>query len=152
MPRKGRPDCMNWRDGLQQRLSLERLDAIVERADARQHHRARLGHFLRLPRDAHFRADLEQGLVDAAQVAGAVVNQSNHARRVVWGGGLSKLVQLAWPERRPGAKLGFCRLRRVLAVLPSRSLPRFDPMARYQPGSAKVGSLRTTIGSLSFTA
>jgi hypothetical protein len=32
--------------------------------------------------DAHVRADLEQRLVDAAQVAGAVVKQSNHEPRL----------------------------------------------------------------------
>jgi hypothetical protein len=37
------------------------------------------------------RADFEQGLVDAAQIAGAVINQSNHARRIVRGGGVGKL-------------------------------------------------------------
>ena len=69
--------------GLQQRLLVERLDAIVERADARQHDGPRVGHFLGLPGDAHVCPDLEQRLVDAAQVAGAVVNQSNHGRRIV---------------------------------------------------------------------
>jgi hypothetical protein len=32
--------------------------------------------------DAHIRSDLEQRFVDAAQVAGAVIEQSNHAGNI----------------------------------------------------------------------
>jgi len=59
--------------GLEQFLFAQRVDAIVERADAGQDHRRRIADFARRLRNAHVRADLEQRFVDAAQVAGAVV-------------------------------------------------------------------------------
>jgi hypothetical protein len=40
---------------------------------------------------------------------------------------------------------------RLLATFRLPFLSRFGPLARYQQGSAKVGSLRIMIGSLSFT-
>ena len=86
---------MNWRDASSNSCLSQRLDAIVERADARQHQRPRVADLLGPLRDAHVRADLEQGLVDAAQVAGTVVNQSYHARRIVRGGTLGKPLRMA---------------------------------------------------------
>ena len=59
--------------GFEQFLFAQRVDAIVERADAGQHHAARIADFVGLLHDAHVRADLEQRFVDAAQVAGAVI-------------------------------------------------------------------------------
>ena len=64
--------------GFEQFLFAQCVDAIVECADAGQHHRPRIADFIRRLHDAHVRADLEQRLVDAAQVAGAVIEQSNH--------------------------------------------------------------------------
>ena len=46
--------------------------------------RARVGHFVRPLHDAHVRADFEQRLVDAAQIAGTVIEQSNHANSIEW--------------------------------------------------------------------
>jgi hypothetical protein len=59
--------------GFEQFLFAQRVDAIVERADAGQHHRAGVADFVGRLHDAHVRADLEQRFVDAAQIAGAVV-------------------------------------------------------------------------------
>ena len=64
--------------GFEQFLFAEGVDAIVERADAGQHHRPRVADFRRRLHDAHVRADLEQRLLRAAQVAGAVIKQGNH--------------------------------------------------------------------------
>ncbi len=58
---------------LEQFLFTQRIDAIIERADAGQNHRARIADFVRRLRNTHVRANLEQRFVNAAQVAGAVV-------------------------------------------------------------------------------
>ena len=52
---------------------LHGVDAIVERADAGQNHRAGVADFARRLRDAHIRADLEQRFVAKWLIAGAVV-------------------------------------------------------------------------------
>ena len=78
MPRNGLPDWMKRARRFEQFLFAQGVDAIVERADAGQHHRPRIADLLRRLHDAHVRADLEQRLMDAAQVAGAVVEQGNH--------------------------------------------------------------------------
>jgi len=59
--------------GFEQFLFAQRVDAIVERADAGQNHRAGIADFVWPLHDAHVRADFEQRFVDAAQIAGAVV-------------------------------------------------------------------------------
>ena len=64
--------------GLQQFLLSQGMDAIVKRAHAGQHDRARVVHPFGPLHDAHVRADLEQRLVDAAQVAGAVIEEGDH--------------------------------------------------------------------------
>ncbi len=117
---------MNWRDGLEQPLLPERLDAIVKRPDPGQHQGPRAGRFLRALGNAHFRANLEQGLVDAAQVAGAVVNQGNHARRVVRGVGLGKRRSRG---RRPFQNQA---LRHAMSALAAHARPTPSPGGRYQ--------------------
>ena len=52
--------------GFEQMLFAQRVDAIVERTDAWQNHRAGVADFARRLRDTHVRADLEQRFVDAA--------------------------------------------------------------------------------------
>ena len=64
--------------GFEQFLFAQRIDAVVERADAGQHHRPRIADLLGRFRDAHVRAGLEQRLLRAAQVAGAVIEKGNH--------------------------------------------------------------------------
>ena len=59
--------------GFEQVLLAQRVDAIIERADAGQYHRPRIADFAWRPCNAHVRADLEQRFVDTAQIAGAVV-------------------------------------------------------------------------------
>ena len=65
--------------GVEQFLFAQRVDAIVERADAGQHQAARVADFIGPLHEPHVRADLEQRFVDAAQIAGTVIKQSNHA-------------------------------------------------------------------------
>ena len=62
----------------EQFLLLHGVQAIVKRANARQHDGAGAAHFRRRLRDADVRAGLEQRLVHAAQIAGAVIQKSNH--------------------------------------------------------------------------
>jgi len=64
--------------GFEQFLFAQGVDAIVERADTGQNHRAGIADLIRPLHDAHVRAGLEQRFVDAAQVAGAVVEQGDH--------------------------------------------------------------------------
>ena len=61
---------------------LQRVHAVIERTDARQHHRPPLTDFLRGLHDAHIRADLQQRLMCAAQIAGAVVEQGDHREMI----------------------------------------------------------------------
>src|SRR6185369_11228938 len=61
-------------------LLFERVDAIVERAYAGKNHGFGIGHFVRLLRDPHFSANLQQRLVDAAQVSGTIIEERNHAQ------------------------------------------------------------------------
>jgi hypothetical protein len=65
--------------GFEQFLFAQRIDAIVERADAGQNHRAGVADFFRRFGHAHVRADFEQRPLRAAQIAGAVIKESNHA-------------------------------------------------------------------------
>ena len=51
----------------------EGIDAVVERADAWQNHRAGVADLTGRLCDAHIRADFEQRFMDAAQIAGTVV-------------------------------------------------------------------------------
>src|SRR5260221_9269245 len=69
--------------GFEHFLFLKGVDAVVECADTGQHHGLRIGQFTGLAHDTNFSADLQQRLLDAAQVAGAVINQSNHAQSVI---------------------------------------------------------------------
>ena len=64
--------------GLEQFLFAERVDAIVKRADAGQHEAARITDFFGVLHEPHVRANLEQRLMDTAQIAGAVIEKSNH--------------------------------------------------------------------------
>ena len=64
--------------GFEQFLFAQSVDAVVERAHARQHDGRRVTHLGGALCQAHVRADLEQRLVDAAQVARTVIKQSNH--------------------------------------------------------------------------
>ncbi len=64
--------------GLEQFLLAQRIDAVIKRTHAGQYNGPRVAHPLRALHDLHIRADLEQRLVDAAQVAGTVIKQSNH--------------------------------------------------------------------------
>ena len=82
MPRKGLPRLDELRARPQQPCLSHGVDAIVEGAHAGQNHGAGLGHFFRAAGDAHVGADLEQGFVDAAQVAGAVIKESYHGPRL----------------------------------------------------------------------
>ena len=68
--------------GFEQLLLAESVDAIVERANAGQHDGLRAAHPFRVLHDLHVCTDLEQRLVDAAQVARTVIKQSNHAHTV----------------------------------------------------------------------
>src|SRR5439155_4391003 len=67
---------------LQQLLPSQRFQAIIERANTRQHDGARVLHFTRLRHEPHVSLEIAQSLVHAAQVARPVVNQSNHARSI----------------------------------------------------------------------
>lgn len=63
----------------EQSLVLQGVHAIIERAHTGKHGRARAGHVTRLAGDAHLRAHFEQRFVDATQIAGPVIHQSDHA-------------------------------------------------------------------------
>ncbi len=65
-------------DRSQQILFLHGIDAIVEGAHAGEHQGAGGGDFFRAAHDAHLAARLEQRLLHAAQIAGIVVNESDH--------------------------------------------------------------------------
>ena len=64
--------------GREHLLFLEGIQAVVKRADAGKDDRPRVAQFGGLGDDPHVRADLEQRLLRAAQVARAVVNQCDH--------------------------------------------------------------------------
>lgn len=62
----------------EQFLFAHGIDAIIERADAGQDHGAGVADLFGRFGDAHVGADLKERLVDAAQVAGAVIEKGNH--------------------------------------------------------------------------
>ena len=64
--------------GFEQFLFAERVDAIVEGADAGQDQAAGVADFFRFLDQTDVGTHLEQRFVDAAQVAGTVIKQSNH--------------------------------------------------------------------------
>jgi len=64
-------------------LALERLQTIVERADTGQNRRPGIVQIGGTNGEANVRVEVTQRFVHAAQVARAIVNQSNHALTVV---------------------------------------------------------------------
>jgi len=54
-------------------LFAQRVDAVVEGPDARQHQGARVADFFRALDQPDFRPHLQQRFVDAAQVARAII-------------------------------------------------------------------------------
>src|SRR6266700_4587756 len=65
-------------DTVEESLSVHRLDAIVEGADAGEHGGARVVQAIGRTGHAHVRADFLEGLLHAAQVARTVIKQGNH--------------------------------------------------------------------------
>ena len=55
------------------------MNAVIKGADARQHHPGGVRHLFGPDNQPDLGADFEQRFVHAAQVAGAVINQRNHA-------------------------------------------------------------------------
>src|SRR5258707_10596139 len=66
----------------EQRLFLHSMNAIVKCSDARQHDCSCIRHLARVLGDAYLCAHLEQRLMHAAQIAGTIIKQSNHANRL----------------------------------------------------------------------
>ncbi len=64
--------------GFQQFLFAEGVDAVIEGADAGQDQAAGVADLFRFLHQADVGTHLEQRFVDAAQVAGTVIKQSNH--------------------------------------------------------------------------
>src|SRR5688572_21603522 len=67
---------------LEQVLLLQRVQAIVECPNSRQHDRARVLHLGRARGEAHIRFEIAQRFVHAPEIAGAVIDQSNHRRSI----------------------------------------------------------------------
>ena len=65
-----------------QLLPLHGVDAIVESADAREDGGTGVGHLGRALRDSNVSADFEQRFMDAAQIAGTVVEERDHGVRL----------------------------------------------------------------------
>ena len=76
--------------GLEQFLFAEGVDAIVEGADAREDESGGIADFIGMLDEADGGTDLEERLVDAAQVSGAVIEQGNHERILSFGGRRAK--------------------------------------------------------------
>ena len=68
--------------GFKQFLFAQRVDAVVKRADAGKHEAARIADLTGMLHEADVRADFEQGFMDAAQIAGTVIKQSNHGKMI----------------------------------------------------------------------
>src|SRR5581483_3249774 len=82
-PEEGPAGLDEFARAFQQLLPAHGVDAIVEGPHARQHSRMRAGQFFRPPHYAHIATRLEQRFLHAAQVAGAIVHQRNHGRRII---------------------------------------------------------------------
>src|SRR5439155_23267184 len=67
---------------LEQVLLLQRVQAIVERSDPWQHGGADILHLGRVSHEAHIRFQIAQRFVHAPEVAGTVIDQSNHPRSI----------------------------------------------------------------------
>lgn len=72
--------------GLEQFLPAQGVDAVIEGPDAGEHEAAGVGEFRAALDDTDGGADAAQGVVHAAEVAGAVIDQGDHRASVRCGG------------------------------------------------------------------